>query len=190
MTDDLTHRDPTGHHVLTEVDAPGLLALAQPLERIYRACFAAPPWNEDEARFARFADRLARHMAEPGVRGIVARHDGEPVAVAYGWPSAPEVPDTPFYTGAHNALAPADRYRLRPSAIEVVELMVAPGHRGHGLAGRLLERFVRGYPRAWLCTHPDAPARHLYRSRGWVERGSFTDVNGVPLIVLTLDAAP
>ncbi|MFT7841617.1 GNAT family N-acetyltransferase [Saccharothrix sp. BKS2] len=175
--------------MLTEVGAPGLLALVQPLERIYRACFAEPPWNEDEARFAGFADRLARHVAEPGVRGFVAWHHGEPTAVVYGWPAAPELPDTPFHTGVHNALHPAERHRLRPPAIEVVELMVAPGHRGRGLGGQLLGRLVGGFPRAWLCTHADAPARRLYRARGWVERGAFTDPLGAPLVVLTLDLA-
>ncbi|MBB5957333.1 GNAT superfamily N-acetyltransferase [Saccharothrix tamanrassetensis] len=189
MTDDVSQHGPTGEHVLTEVDAPRLLALAEPLERLYRACFAAPPWNEDETHFAGFADRLARHVAEPALRGFVAWSDDEPAAVVYGWPSAPEVPSTPFYTGAYTALDPGERYRLRPPAIEVVELMVAPRHRGHRLGERLLEHFVEGFPRAWLCTHPEAPARRFYRARGWVERGAFSDANGVPLVVFTLDRA-
>jgi len=87
-----------------------------------------PTANE---RFAGFAHRFAGHLATPGAQGIVARQAGEVAGVIYGWPAAPEVPETPFCANVYGA---AD-----------------PDHQGRGLGRELLTRLVEPHPQAWLC---------------------------------------
>jgi GNAT superfamily N-acetyltransferase len=64
-------------------------------------------------------------------------------------------------------------------ADEVEQVFVAAGHRGSGVAGRLLleaERQVAaaGHATAWLAVVPgNARARRFYEKRGWVDDGGF-----------------
>lgn len=175
-----------GHEVV-DVDVEALAGHADELGALYRTCFSAPPWNEPEERLSGFAERFAAHLAAPGARGVLARRGDEVAGAAYGWPAPAEVPDTPFYAGVFGAVDAAAHPRLRPPALEVVELMVAPAHRGRGLGRALLRRLTDGHDRAWLCTRPDAPVRALYDSEGWSVVGSFTGHDGVPLVVYLLD---
>ncbi|GGP79158.1 GNAT family N-acetyltransferase [Saccharothrix coeruleofusca] len=174
-------------HLIAEVDAAALAEHTDGLAALYRTCFSEPPWCEPEERFTGFAQRFAAHLAQPGVRGLVTRHGDGIAGVIYGWPAPERVPDSPFYRAIFDAVAPAERHLLRSPALEVVELMVAPRHRGRGLGRALLRRFTDGHRRAWLCTHRDAPVRGLYDTEGWAVRGSFTDRDGVPLLLYLLD---
>jgi len=61
----------------------------------------------------------------------------------------------------------------------------APRDPFHGIGRVLLDRYVESHPAAWLCTHPDAPARALYESAGWRQRGAFTSPQGDPRVVYT-----
>ena len=105
--------------------------------------------------------------------------------VVYGWPAPATVPHDPF----HNVLTarvPDDVHGdLVAPAVRVVELMVHPDHRGRGIGRTLLEQYVAEHPAAWLCTHPDPPARGLYDSAGWRQRGSFTTQHGDPRLLYT-----
>jgi len=177
----------TGEHAIDEVGATALAEFSGPLGALYRECFSEEPWVEPEERFARFTDTFAEHLATPGAHGVLARAGRQVAGVVYGWPAPIELPDTPFYANVFGAVDPAVRDRLRPPALEVVELMVARRHRGRGLARALLRRFVRGHDRAWLCTHSEAPACGLYESEGWTAVGSFTGDNDTPLVIYLLD---
>ena len=62
---------------------------------------------------------------------------------------------------------------------EVEQVYVAAGHRGTGVADRLIEDAERqigaaGHPTAWLAVVPgNARARRFYERRGWTDAGPF-----------------
>jgi putative acetyltransferase len=62
---------------------------------------------------------------------------------------------------------------------EVEQVFVAPGHRGTGLAGTLLDEAERqvaagGHDVAWLAVvDGNARARRFYESRGWTDEGDL-----------------
>ena len=170
---------------LAAIRADELALLATPLERLYRRCFAGPPWHEEEATLAAFAHRLAAHLAMPGAHGILIRHAQAVVGVVYGWPAAAKTPENEFYARVDSAVDPAEHHRLRAPALEVAELMVDPDHQRRGLGRELLTQFAEPHPRAWSCTHPDAPARRLYESAGWAVLGACTNGYGTPLVVMS-----
>lgn len=175
---------------LVTVDGAGLASWSAPLERLYRRCFAEPPWNEDEQDFALFTSKFAEHTSRPDVRGIVVPQGDGLAGVVYGWPSAAEVPDTAFYASVYGAVDPADHSLLGPPSWQVVELMVDPSARGRGLGRQLLARFVEGRDLAWLCTHPDSSARRLYESAGWVGVGEYIRESGEPVMVMSRRGYP
>jgi hypothetical protein len=49
----------------------------------------------------------------------------------------------------------------------------------------LLGQLADPHPQAWLCTHPEAPARRLHESTGWRPPGACANDDGLPLIVLS-----
>ncbi|MBM7775543.1 GNAT superfamily N-acetyltransferase [Actinokineospora baliensis] len=172
-----------GVYHLAAADADDLARAGEQLHALYRRCFAEPPWAETEEQVAKQPERFVQHLAEPGAHGLLAALGGVVVGSIYGWPTAPGRPDTPFYERIFGGVEPTARPLLGPPALEVVELMVDPAHRGHGLGRDLLARFITGYPRAWLCTHAEAPARRLYDASGWSVVGSFTSTAGAPQVV-------
>ncbi|WP_433260526.1 GNAT family N-acetyltransferase [Actinosynnema sp. CS-041913] len=180
----------SGEYVLRTVGAAELARMAVPLERLYRGCFADPPWSEGEEQFAAFPDRLACHLGTAGAHGVAAWAGVDLAGVVYGWPAAAGVPDSRFYAGVFGAVDESEHRRLRSPALEVAELMVDAAHRGRGLGRELLRRFVAGHAPAWLCVHAESRARAFYESAGWVVRGRFTVADDVPLLVMTLDGGP
>jgi ribosomal protein S18 acetylase RimI-like enzyme len=75
---------------------------------------------------------------------------------------------------------------------EVEQLYVAAGHRGTGVAGRLLRVAAGivaegGYRRAWLAVASgNARARRFYERVGWVDEGAFkysAEGPGGPIVV-------
>lgn len=166
-----------------------LAELAGPLHELYRLCFAEPPWNEPPEQINGQRSVLARDLAQPGMSAQVAM-DGETLAaVVYGWPAPARLPAEPVYRRLARDLPARDHHHLLAPAVRVTELMVHPSYRRQGLARVLLERFVAGHPSAWLSTHPDAPARSLYESSGWVELGRFSTDTGRPAVVYTRAAS-
>ncbi|MDG4827450.1 GNAT family N-acetyltransferase [Asanoa sp. WMMD1127] len=172
------------------VGARTLLDHTPALEGIYRQSFAGPPWSEPEAKLAQFPAQLRRQLSYRGAGGLLA-FDGEAIVGAvYGW-AAPEAlrPDNPLDAALVTAVTPETLGSLSAPARIVGELMVASTHRRRGIASRLLTAYVADAPRAWLITHRDSDARHLYRRAGWCEQVEF-DTDGQPVVLLTWAPGP
>jgi GNAT superfamily N-acetyltransferase len=165
--------------------AAELAAQAEPLEVLYRDCFAAPPWSEPEEQLAGYSQRLAGQLAHPGAGGLLAYAGPTLVGAVYGWPAPAELPTGTAFDDAVAALVtPALRPLLVAPSTVVAELMIATSHRRQGLAGLLLDTYLADRPSAWLSTHTAADARRFYRRRGWNEAAEFT-VDGAALVLCT-----
>lgn len=166
-------------------DAIQLGRHATRLESLYRRCFTAPPWRESAERLAGFPDRLTAHLGRGGFGGLVAEASGQLVGVAYGWPAGPDLgTGNRFDDALAAAVVPAVAARLIAPALVVAELMVDPAHQRKGIGRELLTRLTDGWPRAWLCTHREAPAAHMYRVAGWCEETHFC-VDEYPMVLFT-----
>ncbi|WP_238005831.1 GNAT family N-acetyltransferase [Dactylosporangium sp. AC04546] len=160
------------------------------LHRIYRECFAGPPWSEPETWLARYPQHVRRQLANPGAGGWLARDDGRIVGAVYGWSAPPALPrDTPFDKAVAEAAPATALPRMLAPALVVGELMVAESYRRRGIAARLLRAYVMAAPTAWLVTHRDGAAPHFYRRQGWREEAEFAS-EGVPMRLFTWAAAP
>ncbi|WP_433294301.1 GNAT family N-acetyltransferase [Actinoplanes sp. CA-030573] len=169
------------------VDAAGLREHQQQLAVIYRQCFAAPPWNEPAAETDGYPDRLHRQTSYPGARGVIARSGTTVVAAAYGWPAPATLPEATEHDRAvRDAVPPELAALLVAPALVVAELMVAPSWQRQGLGRRLLAELVADAPRAWLATHPQAPAVALYEQTGWQRQFTYR-AGGHPLVLFTKD---
>jgi GNAT superfamily N-acetyltransferase len=194
-------------------DAIHLGRHATQLEALYRRCFAEPPWHETVERLAGFRGRLTAHLGRDGFVCLVAVErlgtdragteqagtDGAGaervgvervhlVGAVYGWPAGHELAaGSTFDDALAAAVPPAVAGRLVSPALIVAELMVDPARQRRGIGRALLSRFTEGWPAAWLCTHPDAPAAGMYRRDGWREEVAFV-VEGCPMVLFTWQA--
>jgi GNAT superfamily N-acetyltransferase len=169
--------------LIEALDSVRLGELHAQMFALYQRCFAEPPWSQSD--FGDYPDLLTRRLAVPGTSGLIARDANTLAGVVYGWPAPEVLPDNPFYRAITEG-TPAEK--LVSPALEVVELMVDPDHRGRGIGRALRARFVADQRSAWLCTHPRAPAARLYESAGWVVAGMLR-YDGAPRVVYTWDAS-
>jgi ribosomal protein S18 acetylase RimI-like enzyme len=123
-------------------------------------------WAEGMARQAsRDGFRLARARTEAGLLvGFSHGHTGE---------------RGQWWTDRVAEVLPPDVARTWVGGhFELIELAVLPGHRGRGIARRLMGLVTADLPHdRWLLStsaDPDDPARHLYASLGWSVLGSFS----------------
>jgi len=114
------------------------------------------------------------HMARRGfVAVVVGADDGaadaEPVAFGYGYLGRR---GEWWHDIVVDALGPELGERWMADAFELAELHVLPEHQGRGLGRRILDEVIRhaGGRTMVLSTHDgDSPARHLYRTTGFVD---------------------
>ena len=172
----------SGYHYQA-LTAGELGALPASLHRLYRRCYAEPPWWASEEHLAAFPNRLADHLEQPGAHGIVVTDAIELTGVIYGWPAPARRPDDPLTTAAYAAVPPDRQHRLDAPATVVAELMIDPHHRGRGLGRELLRQFTAQHPAAWLCTHPDGPATTWCTSADWQPLARFTSPTGAPQLL-------
>jgi GNAT superfamily N-acetyltransferase len=166
-------------------DAIQLGRRATQLETLYRRCFTEPPWRESAERLAGFPGRLTGHLGRGGFAGLVAVAGAHLVGAVYGWPAGPRLASgSAFDDALAAAVTPEVASRLVAPALIVAELMVAPEHQQKGIGRSLLAEFVSGWPLAWLCTHPGAPAARMYRNDGWREETMF-EVDEYPMVLFT-----
>lgn len=150
------------------VEAEAVPSLVAGLDRVYRAAFAAPPWNDDEPTLARFPARALRDAGREGFRLRVARGGGRIEGFAYGHvnrlDAQPEL--EPVVQRVAGRLSPA----FFEGSWSFVELAVHPAAQRRGLGGRLHDALLDEVdePRRWLLTSPRATAAlALYEQRGW-----------------------
>jgi GNAT superfamily N-acetyltransferase len=151
-------------------DGVAVLAVLEPITKIYRDVFMAPPWNETDELVDRFVQRLQRKCLRPGFMAWTARDEEDMVGFATGWPTQPPFPGGRSYTAVANQFGSAWVNRWLVGAMEIDELAVLDRCRGQGVGGRLLDSCLRGAPDkgAWLLTHAHAEETvGFYRRRGW-----------------------
>ena len=168
---------------IEHLTATGLGQLREPLLDLYRRCFTGPPWNETDVRV--FADVADEHFAKPGLNSVAAFQDDDLLGIVYGWPCPASPPDDDFHHSVPRSALP----HLVAPAHTVAELMVHPDHQRRGIGRELLSEYLRDVPRAWLVTHPDAPARALYESAGWQPGEQFVNHRGTPRIFYVYESA-
>jgi ribosomal protein S18 acetylase RimI-like enzyme len=137
---------------------------------VYVAAFGQPPYGEDAAAGAAFAERVGRYARDrAGFRFILARDDG---GVPAGTCLAVVAhPGDWWREQAAAGLNPATTRRwLGESCLEVVHVAVAPARQRQGLGRLMLDVLVAGRPAPTgvLSCHPEAAAAQgLYLSQGW-----------------------
>jgi len=136
---------------------------------VYRAAFAAPPYNEGVAELTRFAESLAKHAGRDGFRCVVAREasTGQIVGFAYGFASKP---GRWWHDTIAEQFTAEQAQEWLSDAFELVELAVTPVMQGYGIGGRLHDALIADLRQrtAVLSTYQgDTNAMQLYRKRGW-----------------------
>ncbi len=150
----------------------GLLAHTTALRRVYADAFCAPPWNEDEAQAAEFAERLPVDVRRPGFIAALAFAGPEVIGFATAWTTLTPFPTDRCYPQAAAGLGPGHTADWLCGAREIDELAVRPDAHGTGLAGALLDAVTEDAPdgRSWLLTSAQAPrAMAFYRRQGWTQ---------------------
>jgi ribosomal protein S18 acetylase RimI-like enzyme len=154
---------------LTELGAARFVAAVDKMLAVYTAAMNPAPSQLSGRRSI-----MARHATNPGFRALAVLDDsGEPVAFSYGFHGEPGQwwHDMVNYAVAATSGA-AEAARWLPDSFEVAELHVTPAYQHQGLGRSLLYRLTDGVakPNALLSTHDaESPARHLYRSAGFVD---------------------
>lgn len=140
------------------------VARAGRISNIYREAYG----HTDEAA-ARFAKDFARGMeTQKGASCLVGEIDGEILGFLYGYDLGPNNWWPQQIAEVMNELGHAEWFE---DAFELAEIEVDPAVHGQGLGGALLDTQLDSMPqsRALLATHPENPARALYRRKGFVD---------------------
>jgi ribosomal protein S18 acetylase RimI-like enzyme len=154
---------------LTELGAARFVMAIDKMLAVYAAAM-----NPAASQLAGRRSIMARHATNPGFRALaVLDGDGEPVAFSYGFhgESGQWWHDMVNYALSAQAGA-AEASRWLTDSFEVAELHVKPAYQHQGLGRSLLHRLTSDLDEAnaLLSTHDsDSPARHLYRSAGFVD---------------------
>lgn len=139
------------------------------LTGLYVAVYAEPPYGGGSiyARDA-FITRTIRQASRDGFTLITAHDGGQLAGFSFGLPFEAGS----WWAGIVEPGPPAELVEAEKFA--VIELVVAPSHRGRGLSTRLLGELLAGRtePYAMLLAHPQAPARAMYERWGWRQVGT------------------
>ena len=154
---------------LTELGAARFVVAVDTMLAVYTAAMK-PAASQLAGRRA----IMARHATNPGFRALaVLDADGQPVAFTYGFHGEPGQWWHDVVNFALSAsVGAAEAQHWLTDSFEVAELHVAPAYQHQGLGRSLLYRLTADLeePCALLSTHDsESPARHLYRSAGFVD---------------------
>jgi broad specificity phosphatase PhoE len=150
------------------LDGPAAQGIADEVERVYRAAFGAPGYDETEAEVRRFMDEtLPTHASREGFRMVTLRLGPDLLGFAYGYTGE----RGQWWTDSVAGGVPADLDQgWFGGHFEVVELAVDPAAQGRGFGAALMDHLLLGLPhdRALLTTYAeDRPAPRLYARLGW-----------------------
>ena len=153
---------------VTALDGPAALGIADEVERVYRAAFGAPGYDETETDVRRFMDdTLPTHASRAGFRMVTLRLGAVLQGFAHGYTGE----RGQWWTDTVAVGVPADvDQSWFGGHFEVVELAVDPAAQGRGFGAALLDHLLLDLPhdRALLSTYADdRPAPRLYRRLGW-----------------------
>jgi broad specificity phosphatase PhoE/GNAT superfamily N-acetyltransferase len=152
------------------LDGPAAKGVADEIERVYRAAFGAPGYDETETDVRRFMDEtLPTHASRAGFRMVTLRVGPDLHGFAYGYTGE----RGQWWTDTVANSVPADvDQRWFGGHFEVVELAVDPAVQGRGFGAALMDHLLLGLPhdRALLSTYrDDRPAPRLYARLGWIK---------------------
>jgi broad specificity phosphatase PhoE len=154
--------------MVSVLDGPGALGIADEVERVYRAAFGAPGYEESATDVRRFmAESLPTHASRAGFRMVTLRLGPDLQGLAYGYTG--ERGQWWTDTVASGVSADVDQGWFG-GHFEVVELAVDPAAQGRGFGAALMDHLLLGLPhdRALLTTYAaDRPAPRLYQRLGW-----------------------
>lgn len=153
---------------------------------LYRAASAEPPLSEPEAVADLFADIYGSAVEHEEVAAVVARHEGEVTAFAYGHPWTWEQQEDAWSAELHRTLGTASALL---DGAHVLSLLVRhPGAARSALGSRVLEAWLTGIGGGpvWLqTTDIETPALRLYKTFGFDSIGHGPKApNGEPGLVL------
>ncbi|MFE2018407.1 GNAT family N-acetyltransferase [Streptomyces sp. NPDC059499] len=152
------------------VNGADVPAYADGIRRVYADVFSAPPWNEDPAAAASYAERLATDAERPGFTAALALDADTVTGFATAWTTPAPFPNDRSYGQVAAALGPGRVTEWLCGAVEVDELAVGPAARGAGLGAALLAAVTEAAPdgRCWLLTSVRAEdTLRFYRRLGW-----------------------
>lgn len=112
---------------------------------------------------------LVHHLGRPGFRAVAAVDGPDCLGFGYGYTGAA---GQWWYDRVRAALPDEAHEQWLRESFEICELHVSPPWQGRGFGRRLLRTLLGGVPRATalLSTEDlESPARHLYRSLGFVD---------------------
>ncbi|WP_158581431.1 GNAT family N-acetyltransferase [Actinomadura spongiicola] len=174
---------------MERLDGQRAMAISEQIIDLYHRCYSRPPWSETPQQLSDYPGKLADATARPGFTAITVMDTEQLVGMTYGWPTRNVRHDDRMERAVVSAFGPDRADELIGGAFAVAELFVDPDAQGRGIGRRLMENIVDGRDAAWLVTHAQAPAAHLYRSLGWKERGPLPgDVYRLRLSLFTLRA--
>ncbi|MFI7302399.1 GNAT family N-acetyltransferase [Micromonospora aurantiaca] len=164
---------------------PGELAsVVDALADLYALVYAEPPYLEGPAQVARFRTGLPDEAARPGFRLVLAREGEELIGAAYGWTMAAGT----WWSRAKEE--PPAEVRDRDK-FAVLEWIVHPRYRSHGIGAELMRRLLQGRPESWatLASDPRSRANGIYRRNGWRVAGHSELPWGPSMELLVRDLA-
>jgi len=114
---------------------------------------------------------MASHVARPGFVGALARDDDNDELVGFGYGYRGRPGDW-WHDVVAAALGRRTAREWLTESFELAELHVRPTHHGRGIGRRVLQTVLSAAEGSTvvLSTHDrESPARHLYRSLGFVD---------------------
>jgi GNAT superfamily N-acetyltransferase len=152
-----------------------------PLVDLYAVVYAEPPYEEGPDEVAGFAAKLPEESSRPGFTLIVAEEGDDLVGAAYGWTMPAGVWWSRATEEPGQSVKAADK-------LAVMEWIVHPTRRRHGIGAELMRHLLDGRSERWatLASDPRSLARSLYKRAGWRQAGTSRLPWGPPMDLLVL----